>query len=330
LGGNLTLRCGEPLSIFEDIFEKHAVKAIYFARCYDSYHIELQSKLKALCDKNNIECKRFGGSLLQEPETVLNKQGLPFKVFTPYSRTFLAQLPAPKTARLPKNLKFARHKIESDKLDNWQLLPQSPNWAKHFPEYWQPGENAAQTLLKEAIQDIVTDYQNQRDTPSTRGTSRLSPYLHFGEISVAKIWQEITAAMDFDIAFPYLRQLIWREFSHSLIFHWPHIDEGPFRPEFAHFPWQENNTGLTAWQKGMTGYPIVDAGMRELWQSGWMHNRVRMICASFLCKHLRIHWLEGAKWFWDTLVDADLATSINPGSHRKTKSKKLKALILLR
>jgi deoxyribodipyrimidine photo-lyase len=168
---------------------------------------------------------------------------------------------------------------------------------------WTPGERGALALLARARGGVAEAYANERDQPGRAGTSRLSPHLHFGEISPREIWHALPGAG------AYLRQLVWREFAHHLLHHFPHTPGEPLRPEFARFPWRSDPRALKAWQRGRTGYPIVDAGMRELWSTGWMHNRVRMIVASFLVKHLRLPWQEGAYWFWDTLVDADLANN---------------------
>ena len=308
-GGKLVLRSGEPLEHFTQLFQQHKIEAVYFARAYDTHNIQLQTKLKALCEANNVECRRFSGVLLQEPEETINGQGLPFKVFTPYSKKFVAQLPTPKLKALPKTLQLAKPSVKSEKLNDWSLCPSQPNWAQHFGDTWQPGEQGAQQQLTSAIKNIVHAYEEQRNLPAIEGTSRLSPYIHFGELSVAKIWHEITRHIPFEEAFPYLRQLIWREFSYSLLFNWPHVPSEPFNPNYEHFPWENNPQHIKAWQQGRTGYPIVDAGMRQLWQTGWMHNRVRMIVASFLTKHLLVHWKVGAEWFWDTLLDADLANN---------------------
>ena len=191
------------------------------------------------------------------------------------------------------------------------MLPTQPNWASHFNEYWLPGENGAHQQLSNFITHASSKYSILRNRPDVSGTSRLSAHLHFGEISPRQVW---TAIQNYQHMIPdkgecYLRQLIWRDFSYHLLVHWPEFPDKPFKNEFSEFPWEHDHAMLTAWQKGQTGYPIVDAGMRELWKTGWMHNRVRMIAASFLIKDLLIPWQQGESWFWETLVDANLANN---------------------
>jgi deoxyribodipyrimidine photo-lyase len=205
--------------------------------------------------------------------------------------------------------------VRSDALDDWKLLPTAPNWAAGFEIHWQPGEEGARRRLREFIEVGLAHYAQERDRPDRDVTSRLSPHLHFGEISPAQCWHAVRAAqaqaggrLDGG-AEKFLKEVLWREFSCHLLHHWPTLPEAPFKPEFADFPWADDPVGLKAWQAGRTGYPIVDAGMRELWATGIMHNRVRMIAASFLIKDLLIPWQQGERWFWDTLVDADIASN---------------------
>jgi deoxyribodipyrimidine photo-lyase len=202
----------------------------------------------------------------------------------------------------------------SDSPGQWGLAPTRPNWAAAFPGCWTPGEAGAEARLEALITGPLRHYAELRNRPDLAGTSRLSPHLHFGEISPRRIWHAVMAAAEGDPrlragAEVFLREIGWREFSFHLLHHWPDLPEAPFRPDFAAFPWSADAGRLRAWQKGLTGYPIVDAGMRELWATGWMHNRVRMITASFLVKDLLIPWQTGERWFWDTLVDADLANN---------------------
>jgi deoxyribodipyrimidine photo-lyase len=212
-----------------------------------------------------------------------------------------SQLPAPE--RWP----------QSEALDSWKLRPRNPDWAKGF-HIWSPGEAGAAEQLERFLEHRLTGYARDRDRPDLPGTSRLSPHLHFGEISPAQAWRAVAGAVARGAApsadgEAYLRELGWREFCRHLLFHFPDLPSQPWRTEFERFPWRSDAAGLRAWQRGETGYPIVDAGMRELWATGWMHNRVRMIIASFLTKHLLLPWQEGKAWFWDTLVDADLANN---------------------
>ncbi len=199
-------------------------------------------------------------------------------------------------------------------MEDWRLLPDKPDWASGFRDNWEPGEVGALKSLKRFLESGLDNYDEDRDRPDYSGTSKLSPHLHFGEISPVRIWHEVKKFSEGNKqlekqAYSYLRELGWRDFSNHLLFHWPHISDQPFREEYKSFPWKKDMQALKAWQMGKTGYPIVDAGMRQLWHTGWMHNRVRMIVGSLLVKHLLLHWHEGGHWFWDTLVDADLANN---------------------
>ena len=308
-GGALVLRSGDIRTCLRSLIEESGATELYFSRAYEPWLAAVQQSLfKSLADQG-IGCKRYAGRLLLEPEHILNQQGKPFQVFTPYYKHCQKILSLPSATKVPKP-RWYSDSLNSEALETWNLLPTKPNWAKGFGE-WQPGEAGAHHVLNEAVANRVTNYSTHRDFPAVEGTSRLSPHLHFGEISPRQIWYTVShrRSITSGAAEPFLRQLIWREFSFYLLHHWPQIPEHAFRPAFEQFPWGKNRKALKAWQRGMTGYPIVDAGMRELWHTGWMHNRVRMIVASFLTKHLQIHWREGAAWFWDTLVDADLANN---------------------
>ena len=244
-------------------------------------------------------------SLLFEPGSIRNTSGGPFQVFTPFWRACLnqrASIPAPLDApqHIPPSPSWPRSLTVAD-LD----LEPRIDWAAGIRAAWSPGEAAALSRLQ-SFRPSLTEYATERDRPDHEGSSRLSPHLHFGEVSPARIWHSLAGCPG---AEPYLRQLAWREFAHHLLSEYPHTLQQPFQPQFRHFPWRRNRRLLRAWQKGRTGYPIVDAAMRELWTTGWMHNRARMIVASFLVKHLLIPWQDGAAWFLDTLVDADLANN---------------------
>lgn len=307
-GGTLLLRKGDPIKEIKKVAKDYNAEALYFSRAYEPHSISLEKQLKEWGDQKKIECKRFPGTLLFEPEAIKNLQGDYYKVFTPFYKQGLRQ--ESRKPKALKNIKLMPNTVKSLSLKKLGLLPTNPNWAKSFDERWpSQGEQAANEQLSQAIKDTIESYADNRDTPSIDGTSRLSPYLHFGEISAARVWETVNSQMTFEDAETFLRQLFWRDFNTHLLFNEPHIDKKAFKPKFDTFPWRKSKTDLTKWQKGLTGYPIVDAGMRQLWRTGWMHNRVRMIVASFLTKHLRIHWLEGANWFWDTLLDADLANN---------------------
>ena len=256
-----------------------------------------------------------GGNLLQPPGTILNKQGGGYKVFTPYWkswRTFNPSTPLP----VPSPVAVSSTECASDNLDAWHLLPSKSDWALGLRETWRPGADGARFLLNTFIQSTLGDYQDARDYPAETGTTRLSAHLHFGEISPRQVWHAVrdaaARATEMKIendSWNIIRQLCWRDFNHDLLSRHPNMATRNIDTRFDAFPWQSEPDALRRWQQGDTGYPIVDAGMRELWTTGWMHNRVRMIVASFLVKHLLIHWRSGEEWFWDTLVDADVANN---------------------
>jgi deoxyribodipyrimidine photo-lyase len=314
-GLRLILRRGPTLTALRALLTETQAKAVFWNRRYEPAVIERDKRIKSELRSWGVTAESFGGSLLFEPAHVTTQQGKPFQVFTPFYKACLSR-PAPaRPAPIPKQLIPPASWPDSLPLDDLQLLPRI-DWAGGLRANWQPGTAGARQRLERFLAGGVSAYLDERDRPDHEGTSRLSPYLHFGEISPRQIWWEVVDRIDQEKsrekrrqAEGYLRQLIWREFAHHLLFHFPHTAEQPLRSEFAHFPWRTDVADLKAWQRGRTGFPLVDAGMRELWTTGWMHNRVRMNVASFLVKHLRLSWLEGAKWFWDTLVDADLANN---------------------
>lgn len=310
-GGQLVLRQGDTEACLRDIVEDSGADALYFSRGYSSDDALIERQLKEWGDGAGIAIRRYPGRLLFEPEKIRNKSGDPFKVFTPFWKAFLAAPPPVPPVEAPVRLPAAK-RLASVSLDEFQLLPTKPDWASGLRAAWVPGEDAAHERLEAFLDESAADYASLRDTPGMPGTSRLSPYLHFGEISPRQIWHAASSrrvsgrekGID-----AFLRELGWRDFCHHLLVLFPELPAEPFRPEFAQFPWLDNPQHLRAWQRGQTGVPIVDAGMRELWETGWMHNRVRMIAASYLVKNLLIPWQQGEAWFWDTLVDADLANN---------------------
>jgi len=309
---DLNLRQANPLNLLKALIKEHQVDAVYWNRCYEPMHIARDQQIKTELRALGVEVVSCNGSLLQEPWEVLNQSGSYFKVFTPYWRQCLRQLQVKPPVHIdnwPSN-----HPITSDTLEAWDLLPTKPNWAKEFSVFWQPGEAGAMANLHDFIDFHLQDYKELRNEPGKPGTSRLSPHLHFGEISPQQIWEAVHIAMqdpkcNQQSAQTFLAELGWREFSYQLLYHYPELMDTNFKRQFDQFAWHDDPAALALWQKGLTGYPIVDAGMRELWRTGYMHNRVRMIVASFLTKHLLIDWRRGAEWFWDTLVDADLANN---------------------
>jgi deoxyribodipyrimidine photo-lyase len=312
-GLTLTLRHGRAADIVPQAVAESGALAVYWNRLYDPYAVARDSALKESLKASGIEAKSFAGALLHEPWRIRNKSDQPFRVFTPFWKTVIERGAPPFPKPEPKTL-VAGPGLHGEDLGSWRLLPVKPDWAGGLRAAWTPGEAGARAQLKRFIGSALKQYKTARDLPDRAGTSRLSPHLHFGEIGPAQIWHAIQHCMEAkpstqDDGWKFLAELGWREFSHHLLFHFPTLPEANFRPEFDAFPWQPDRAALAVWQRGRTGYPIVDAGMRELWQTGWMHNRVRMIAASFLIKHLLQDWREGAAWFWDTLVDADLANN---------------------
>jgi deoxyribodipyrimidine photo-lyase len=312
LGSRLLLPQGDPLTALRALCAHTGAGAVYWNRRYEPAALAADRALKAGLQAAGIPVRSFNAALLNEPWEVLKEDGAPYRVFTPYWRNCLrrppppAPLPAPKVLPpLPEGLPA---ELSARAIEDLGLLPRI-RWDAGLAAAWQPGEAGAQALLTGFLEAHLADYPQQRDRPDRPGTSRLSPHLHFGEVSPRQLHQALAALPAGPGAEAWLRQLYWREFAHALLFHFPHSVEHPLDPRFRRFPWATDPAALGAWQQGRTGIPIVDAGMRELWHTGWMHNRVRMLAASFLTKHLLLPWQAGAAWFWDTLVDADLANN---------------------
>jgi len=309
-GSRLLIRRGPSLDALRQVGLETGAGQIYWNRLYEPAAVARDQAIKHALRADGLRVESFNSALLREPWQVTRGKGEPYKVFTPYWNTLrrqgLSEPPLPAPAALPP-LPPALHSLS---LDSLALLPTIP-WDGGLRQAWRPGESAAMARLEAFIGEALTGYAQDRDRPGHPGTSGLSPHLHFGEIGPRQIVQALQAREEqAGGAECHLRQLAWREFAHHLLFHFPHTPESPLDRRFQHFPWNEaDHDTLRAWQQGRTGIPLVDAGMRELWQTGWMHNRVRMVAASFLVKNLRVHWLEGARWFWDTLVDANLANN---------------------
>lgn len=314
-GSRLILRTGDAIQHLLSLARDCRADAIAWNRRYEPAAVAVEESLSRELDAAGIVHHDFNSSLLFEPRGIATSQGQPYKVFTPFWNSCLAQ-PEPLTPQPPPRVLAPPEAFPHGvPLKQLALLPRV-DWAPGLRESWTPGEAGAAIQLKSALKRAIPSYEVTRDRPDLDGTSRLSPHLHFGEISPRRVWHGvqriITASRDADAAASgrsFLRQLGWREFAHHLLFHFPHTAQAPLRPEFAAFPWRRDEGALQAWQQGRTGYPCVDAGMRQLWATGWMHNRVRMMAASFLVKDLLIPWQDGARWFWDTLVDADLANN---------------------
>lgn len=314
-GSRLIIAGGGSGDVLGDLITATGAGAVYWNRRYEPAVVARDKTLKADLSASGVEARSFNSALLFEPHTIANKQGNPFQVFTPYWRHCLTQeIPKAVTVRAGP-FPAPEDWPASLQVDDLDLLP-AIKWDAGFHAEWTPGETGAQKRLKAFVAKAMEAYSDHRDLPGEPGTSRLSPHFHFGEIGPRQVWTAVQALSKDSGVFPpnkgaqvFLNEVGWREFAHHLLFHFPRTPTAPLREDFNRFPWAEDPAGkkLRAWQRGRTGYPIVDAGMRELWHTGWMHNRVRMITASFLVKHLRLPWQRGAEWFWDTLVDADLA-----------------------
>jgi len=313
-GGRLILRKGDSAEQVAQAAVQCGADAVFCHRIVDPGEGVRLNRVRDSLKARGISLRVFAPNLLVEPGTVMNRSGEPFKVFTPFCKTALTIPPATPVPP-PASINGSGAALTSLLLDDLGLLPKHGR-AEGLRGHWTPGEAGAWHRLKAFLDTPVTRYPEDRDVPGVEGTARISPHLHFGEISARTLFHE--AALRTETAGlagalrggeAWLRQLYWREFAHHLLFHFPHLAAEPMRPGFSAFPWREDAALLDVWRRGYTGYPMVDAGMRELGRTGWMHNRVRMVAASFLVKHLLQPWQTGAAWFMDTLVDADLASN---------------------
>lgn len=310
--GKLILRSGIIEEILLNVAKETEANTIYWNKCYEPFWKHLDESLIKKLNNEKISHKQFRGNVLFEPGEVLSKQGKPLGVFTPFWKNLIT-----KTIKKPiakDEYTFSNESFSSDDLDSWGLKP-TKNWADGFHDMWTPGEDQAQKQLKEFVKQ-AKDYKSTRDLVGKKGTSKLSPHLRFGEVSPCQIWNEIVSNCKIkDLpkkdggAETYLSEIAWREFFVHFLYFNETLPESNYQKKFDSFKWEDDSKGLKAWKKGNTGYPIVDAAMRELWKTGWMHNRARMIVGSFLVKDLLLHWKEGEKWFWYTLLDADLASN---------------------
>jgi len=305
LGIDLILRRGDACKILSDMAAQHSAATIHATHHYEPYARRQES---ALGETAPCPVELHASSYLREPGAVTTGSGTPFKVFTPFWRAYQALGAPDAPGEAPTSLTGLTG-VDSDAIEDWALRPTTPDWSGGLRESWKPGETGAWSMMDAFDPSRVAAYGDMRDLPAHPGTSQLSPHMHFGEISARQVWHALASRMEIEAAEPFIRQLGWRDFSINLLTHAPDLAEQAWSPKFRDFPWREDAEALRRWQRGQTGYPIVDAGMRQLWQTGWMHNRVRMIVASFLCKHLLLHWRHGEDWFWDTLVDADLANN---------------------
>lgn len=292
------------LGALRKLLRETGAGAVYWNRRYEPAVIARDKAIKQALRDAGVEAESFNAALLAEPWDVRNQSGRPFQVFTPFWKHVKTSIDPPAPLPAPRRIAAPVTWPESLALDALALRPRIP-WDEGIAAAWEPGEAGAARLLARFLDGPVKSYGEQRNVPGITGTSRLSPHLHFGEISPRQVWHAAQAHRDGQ----FVTEVGWREFAHHLLYHFPRTPEEPLRPEFRHFPWDGDQALLAAWQRGRTGVPMVDAGMRELWTTGWMHNRVRMVVASFLVKNLRLPWQHGARWFWDTLVDADLASN---------------------
>ena len=313
VGSRLIIRNGPTLETLMALAKETGARAVQWSRRYEPAVIARDAKIKEALRAAGIDAESHNAALLHEPWTIQNQSGKPFQVFTPFWKHCLAKSDPSDPLPAPKNLPATAKWPKSLALDALELEPKK-KWAEGMRTAWQPGETGASASLKRFVTAAFEDYSAQRNRPDLAGTSRLSPHLHFGEISPRQVWYAVRRRAEKRglsllpwRSSQFLAEIGWREFAHHLLYHFPRTPTEPLRADFRTFRWRKDAAWLAAWQKGRTGYPIVDAGMRELWTTGWMHNRVRMIVASFLVKDLLLSWQEGAAWFWDTLVDADLA-----------------------
>ncbi len=327
-GSRLVICAGRSAEVLKEVAREVGAGLVCWNRLYEPAVRDRDAKVQKVLSHAGIRTHMHRGALLREPEEARKEDGTPYRVFTPFSRQYfpagtggiLQMDPAPQDEHkgsFPR-LPTLPCTLRSRPLQELGLLPTIP-WHRQFSDHWCPGEAGAGKRLTDFLAQGVFGYGRNRNLPAIDGVSSLSPHLHFGEISPRQIWSALHRMIDrvsheemrpvIDRVQPFLRQLVWRDFAHCILYEYPHTPTEPFDHRYQAFPWEENPALLRAWQLGQTGVPLVDAGMRQLWATGWMHNRVRMVVATMLSKHGLVHWLEGARWFWDTLVDADLANN---------------------
>lgn len=315
LGGQLVLRRGDPRHILPEIVASSGATALYFNRRYDREGNDIDEAVTAALRPQGVAVSSHAAWLLFEPGTIRTKTGSPFRVFTPFWKAHRPHLAlSAEMYPRPETLSFFKGEVASEQRSSLGLHPTQPDWSGGLAASWTPGEAGAKARLLAFLDEALSRYISERDYPAAGASSCLSPHLRFGEIAVARVVHEVMKAeaagsVPADAAEKFLAEIGWREFAWHLLAGFPDLATRNFQSGFEHFPWQADAAALQTWTTGRTGYPIVDAGMRQLWQTGFMHNRARMIAASFLVKHLLIDWRQGEQWFWDTLVDADLASN---------------------
>lgn len=311
-GAELVLRRGDSEAELRRLIQQTGADTVFMNRLFEPDAFARDADIAHGLKAEGVEVKGYNAALLCRPGAVRTGAGGPYKVFTPFLRALLDMVEAPPHTLGPRSMDTLRG-LPSDRIEDWGLHPTGPDWSGGFD--WTPGEDGARQALARFVSGPLSDYDRLRDLPGRAGTSRLSPHLHWGEISP---WCALSAAREAaergrapkGEVEKFVSELGWRDFSAHLLAAFPQIVDTAFRPEFDSMPWRDDPAGMRAWRRGQTGYPLVDAGMRQLWATGWMHNRVRMIVASFLVKHLLIDWRAGEAWFWDTLVDADRASNV--------------------
>jgi deoxyribodipyrimidine photo-lyase len=310
LGGHLRVKRGNAEAVIDELVNELDAAGVYWNRCYEPWRIARDSRIKSSLRDREIMAESYDGTVLFPPQSVTKADGTPYRVFTPFFRKgCLGTMPAPRLPLPEPSLDLWKNDEGTETNDALSLLPDIP-WYESIEANWSPGEQGAYERLEIFINNGIANYREGRNRPDQQFVSRLSPHLHFGEVSPNQAWYAAEACdgppADID---HFQSELGWREFSQYLLYHFPTLPHENFQPKFDRFPWRHDDAALRRWQQGMTGYPIVDAGMRELWQTGYMHNRVRMIVGSFLVKNLMLHWHHGEAWFWDTLLDADLGNN---------------------
>jgi len=313
LDNRLSVYKGDPENIINILCKQYNIKNIYWNRCYEPWRVNRDKKIKKSLQLSSIEAHTFNGSLLWEPWEILKNDDTPYKVFSPFYKNGCLNAQPPKTPIKKPNLDNINYdKNNKNTIYDLELIPKH-HWHKKLENNWIVGEEAANKKLNYFLKNGLAGYKEGRNYPAKENVSQLSPHLHFGEISPNQIWTQVKLAksglISDDDILHFLSELGWREFSYYLLYHFQTLPNENFQKKFDKFPWKKNTAFVERWKKGMTGYPIVDAGMRELWETGYMHNRVRMIVGSFLVKNLLQHWKYGERWFWDSLIDADLASN---------------------
>ena len=308
-GADLALRSGDAETVLARLAQETGARQVHFNRCYerDGEDRRIVRELKA----TGVSAHAFHGQLLHEPSGIRTGTGKPFRVFTPFWKALQALGEPREPLAPPAGIRGLNPLPPSELLEEWELLPKDPDWASHFGKVWSPGEKGARARLQHFVEHGLHDYASGRDFPALDATSGLSPHLAHGEITPAQAWHAARSASDADPAqiTHFRRELAWRDLNYSLLVEFPNLARDNWNSEFDPFDWSFEGALFRAWTTGRTGYPIVDAGMRQLWQEGYMHNRVRMITASFLIKDLMIDWRRGEEWFRDTLLDADPANN---------------------